>query len=299
MAVDAFYESSFGGVRIWCSRISTVNGRRLVVHDPSSGDEHPVQDRGLETRIATASLLFDEMEGTTDTPKQRFDRFCELVELGEPQIFTHPLRGSYLARVGRFDHEIDEYSCISAEVEFVPEDRVPPVSVASDGTSAAAGEDSVIGAADLADVELEAIGISTPVTSKARTAAAAWSELDVTARRVLVDVAQTTEEIATEIDRLQLEASLDHWRAYRAMLLLSEAIVNAGRAATSDVARVMTVRVGRAISLRAFLASVFGARDVDVRYRQALSLNDIRTPAWLEPGIELRLPLITTQPRRG
>ncbi len=61
----------------------------------------------------------------------------------------------------------------------------------------------------------------------------------------------------------------------------------------------MIVRIGRPMALRSLLATIYGARDVPFRYEQARSLNDIRTPGWLEPGTELRLPQPTVQPRRG
>ena len=83
------------------------------------------------------------------------------------------------------------------------------------------------------------------------------------------------------------------------MLLLSDSVVAAGRAATADVARIMTVRVGRPVALRALLATIYGAREVDDRYLQARSLNDIRTPGWIETGTELRLPQPSSQPRAG
>lgn len=297
--IDALYEAMFGGIRLWASRISTVNGRKLVVHSPSSGDDHPLQDRGLEVRTASCTLQFHEMDGEPMTGRERFDRFCEIVELGEPQMFTHPLRGSYLARVGRFDHDLDEDSNLTAEVEFVPEDRIPAVTVALAGTSAAAGEDAVAGAGAAANEELEQLGISTPVTAEATAAVEAWQDPDTSARRVFVDVAQLTEKINSEIERLELASSLSHWQAYRAMLLLADALVAAGRASTSDVARIMTVKTARPIALISLLASVYGAREAHPRRPQAMALNDIPTPAWIEAGTELRLPQLGTQPRRG
>lgn len=299
VGIEAYFVASFGGVRLWCSRVATTNGRKLVIHDPARGDDHPVQDRGLETRTTTCTLLFDEMDGDTSSPRERFDRFAQLVEEGEPQVFTHPLRGSYLARVGRFDHEVDEASNISAEVEFVPEDRIPAVTVASAGTSAAAGEDAVVAAADNADSELESVGMTTTATGEARAAVEAWVDADATARQVIVDVGRITELVGTEIERLGLTDRLALWQAYRAMLLLADSVVAAGRAATADVARIMTIRVGRPIALRALLASIYGAREVDDREPQARSLNDIRTPGWIETGTQLRLPQPTAQPRMG
>jgi hypothetical protein len=105
VGIEAYFVASFGGVRLWCSRVATTNGRKLVIHDPARGDDHPLQDRGLEPRVTSCTLLFDEMDGEISTPRERFDRFAALVEEGEASGVSHPLRGSYLARVGRFDHE--------------------------------------------------------------------------------------------------------------------------------------------------------------------------------------------------
>ena len=293
------YAASFGGVRLWCSQVATTNSRKVVIHSPTSGDDHVLQDRGLELRVTTCTLIFDDMDGETSTPKQRFDRFAELVERGEPQVFTHPLRGSYRARVGRFDHSVDEASVITADVEFLPDELVPAVVTVDTGATAIAGGDSVTAAADQADLELQRVGMSSDVTEEARAAAESWEEDDSTARRVIVDVGTLTEKVGTEVERLGLSASLKLWRAHRAMLLLSDTVVAAGRSATADVSRIMVVRIARPVALRALLATIYGARDVDVRERQARSLNDIRTAGWIETGTELRLPLPSVAPRRG
>jgi hypothetical protein len=297
---EELYAASWGGIRLWCTRVSTTNGRKLVIHDPTRGDQHPVDDQGLETRTTSCTIIFDDMEGETDSPKTRFDRLCALIEQGDAQIFTHPLRGSYLARVGRFDHDVDEYSVISAEIEFVPEADVPAITVTTAETSAIAGGDAVAAAADRADVALAELGAESPVTDQARAAAAAWQDDGTTVRQVQVDVAQLVEAIRAEVARLDLAGTLRRWRAHRAMTLLAESVVGAGRAATAaDTARLMTVRITRPTALPALLAGIYGARDVPERARQARSLNDIRTPGWIEAGTDLRLPLPGTQPRRG
>jgi hypothetical protein len=141
--------------------------------------------------------------------------------------------------------------------------------------------------------------MTTTATGRRAPPAEAWSDPDTSARQVLVDVAQVTELVGTEIERLGLANHLALWQAHRSMLLLSDSVVAAGRAATADVARIMTVRVGRPVALRALLATIYGAREVDDRYLQARSLNDIRTPGWIETGTELRLPQPSSQPRAG
>ena len=297
--LDELYDASYGGVRLWCSRVSTTNGRSIVVHDLTTGDDHPTQDKGLEARIARASLLFDDMDGETTSPKQRFDAFCALVEGGKPQIFSHPLRGSYRATVRQFDHELGKGGVISAEVEFVPVDPVPAVRSVATALSASVGVDAVDAAADQADAALAAAGLSSSAPANARAAANGWDSPDVTARQVLVDVGDISEQIGRTINDLELSSNLAYWPAYRALLLLGDTFVSAGRAATADVARLMTVRIGRPIALSALLAGIYGGWDVPQRRVQALALNDIRTPGWIPTGTELRLPQPSAQPRRG
>ncbi len=295
---DEFYEAAFGTIRMWASRVSTVNSRTLVIHDPTSGDEHEVQDRGLETRITSCSLLFDDMDGETTTPRERFDAVLAMHLKGEAQIFRHPLLGSYRAMFGRFEHVLED-ARVTVDVELVPVGEVPAIQVANAGTSAAVGEDAVKLAAELADDELLAVGLSSPVTEEARAAAESWQEPDAGVRRVLVDVGLVSEHINTEIVRLRLSRSLALWPAHRALLVLGETFAGAARSATADVARLMVVRTGRAIALNALLADVYGAREVARRRLQALDLNDIRTPGWIEQGTELRLPQPDVQRRAG
>jgi hypothetical protein len=287
--IDEFLDAQFGPIRMWASRISTVNGRRLVTHSPSSGDEHAVQNRGLEQRVVSCSLLFDDMPEETDSPRTRFNALLALHLAGEPQIFRHPLLGSYRATIGRFDHDL-ESAIISADVEIVPVGPLPELVTAAAGASAPIGEEAVSFAADQVDDELAAVGLSTPVTEEARVAAAAWQEPDVGARRVLVDVGLVSELIGTEIVRLRLSRSLALWPAQRAMLVLGETFAAAARSATADVSRLMIVRTGRPIALNMLLANIYGAREVRRRRLQALDLNDIPVPGWIPAGTELRLP---------
>ncbi|MGE0547619.1 MAG: hypothetical protein AB7O24_04245 [Kofleriaceae bacterium] len=297
---DAFYIASFGGIRLWASEVRTSNNRRLIVHSPTAGNVHPTTDHGLDSRPATCTLLFDDMEGETASPRERFNALCALIEGGEPQMFTHPLRGSYLACVRMFDHTAGEGALISAQVELVPEGEVPPVEVANAGTSAVAGEGAVSAATEAADAELEAFGLSTPVTGEALTAVSQWQESESPpARAVAVDVARISASIGTEIERLGLDRNIKLWPAHAALVLVGDALLAAGRAATSDVARLMTVRVGRRIALRTLLASIYGGREVENRVPQVMGLNDIATPGWLEPDSELRLPQPAVQLRVG
>jgi hypothetical protein len=293
---DAFFDTAWGPIRLYCSELRTTGGRSIVTHKPSSGNVYETQDRGREQQNTEADLLFDQMEGETLSGLERFRIFERAVELGETHVFTHPMKGSYRAKVGRFDHVLKDGS-ITASVEFVPEGRIPAVTIASRGTSVIAGADAIAGAANQVQLELQRVGMVSAVLDVARAAADAWQDVNVTARRVLVDVGQLQDSIRDEIDQLGLGDSLALWQAYRSMLLLADAVVNTGRLATAELERIITVRTGREISLRALLASIFGARDVDHYYELTLSLNDIRTPGWVPIGTLLRLPAPTLQPR--
>lgn len=288
MASD-FYEASFGGIRLWCASIETDNSRSLVVHKPTRGSVHAVQDRGLGHLPTNCELLFDDMRGVTMNAKTRFDAFRALVEDGEPHVFSHPLLGSYLARVGQFRHRITE-QVISASVEFVPDELPKAVTPANAGASAQVGEGAVNAAADAADEALAEFELESDVTDACRESASFWTEEEPNTRDILVDVAQLSSFISDEIVRLELDSNIQLWPAYRAMVMLSDSVLAAGRAATSDVSRIITLRIGQPVSLRRLVSRLYGGFESDERYEQVMQLNDIATPAWLEAGFELRIP---------
>jgi prophage DNA circulation protein len=101
VAESAFYRSSFGGLRLWISQIQTDKSRRQVVHELSDGDGNVIEDKGPKPIVSRVSLLFDKMIGDSLAPLERLRAFAELVD-DKPRIFSHPIEGTFLARVSDF-----------------------------------------------------------------------------------------------------------------------------------------------------------------------------------------------------
>lgn len=287
--LPGFFEARYGGLKLWASEVTTQHGRDIVTHKLSRGNMHPKQDRGRMDRVARVSLQFDEMDGDTLTGAERLETLLEFVTDGEPQVFQHPLVGAYLARIGPFETRVGADSVITADIEIYPEEEPRAVTPTGFGTGAVSADGVVTAAADNVDTQLAAIGASTPVTAKARTADASWQTAN--ARTVMNDVATLSSEIADEVARLQLETDMKKWPAFKAMIQLSDSVLTSARAVTSEVSQIFTMRIAQPISLNVLLARIYGGAEVETRREQTLSLNPIRTPAWLPVGFELRLPL--------
>lgn len=295
---DAFFEVTWGRLKLWLSSISTDNSRSLVVHELSSGDVHPVQDRGERIRRSRCTLLFDDMTGESMPAFDRFVLFKAAVDSGAEAVFTHPIDGSYMAKVGEFNYDIDEHSIITnVSAEFVAVDEIQAVLIPASGSvSGLASEGSVTAMADALDTELEAVDLDTDITADARTAADAWTDPDVSPREVIASVAELSDRIADFITYEDLEGDLALFDAYRAAVMLAASIRAAAVSATSETPNVFSIFVAKPVVLLALMAKMYGGARAEERARQVIALNDIRTPGWLTPGQYL-MPAKTTSER--
>lgn len=409
MAKSELLECRWGKLRLFVSKINTDGGRTLVVHNPSAGDRHTVQNRGLKERRVRCELQFDDFPGQP-SPRDAALALKAAHETGQAQIFQHPLEGRFLASIGEFHSTIDEDSVISAECEFVREGDDEAVSPVGAGSSTAAGIVSVTAAAEALDTQLASLGqlaMSAPVaavlaskipngagpldrlqtlrgkinlsvaqakafavgianqtaatansissdasniigapietqfaafkatsaldslllapagesfdlttivnapsgfgakqdpssalalastkeaaqglfsatTMDARVSVSRWSQIDVTTHDVLIDTARISGNLAILLEALQADLSL--WPAFRATIMLGDAVRSAALAATSETPTVFTMRVRDRCALLPLAARLYGGAQAVDRVRQIVSLNAIATPAWLEPG---------------
>lgn len=298
MSDSQFYKSSYGSVRLWISRLSTDKTRTLVVHEPTTGDDHIVQDRGRVPLRARATLLFDWMSGDTQTPLERFNEFRALVD-EESHVFTHPAEGSFQARVGSFTYEIDASGVITAEVEFVAVTAVTDIISAGAGSIPPSGDGAVDAAALKYDEEFRELGIDdVGLGTAAREAVDSWSASDVVdPRSVYVDTGMLTSRLGEQASAY--EDDLEAWPMYVATLLLSDAVRVAAASATADTASTFSVKIASAVALRALLAAEYGADEVPLRYDQIMLLNDISDPLLLTVGSEYQFPSHPPRARNG
>lgn len=298
---QAFYDVTWGNVRLWCSRITTDNSRTQVVHEVAEGDEHPVQDRGLGPRRVTCELLWIEMPRESTTPKARFLAFKSLVDNGEgPLLFVHPIDGAYYANVEGFSYSIDEDdNIVDCSCVFIKTANAEaPVELGS-GTSIAAGADAIATRATDLDDALEAVELETTIGDDAIAAQDAWAAEDIVpTRQVIVDVAGLSHELESLIVDNGLEDDLALFDAYKAAIMMGESIRRAGLAALADTPKLTQVLIREPMSLLAFCVRTYGGLEAQDRMRQISALNDLRTPGWLRAGLVVVIPVPRSKLRR-
>lgn len=293
MAVGEFNDVTWGSVRLWCSRLSTTNGRSIVVHELAEGDDHPTQDRGLAPRRVSCDLLFIEMPSEPTAPLARFQAFKAQVDDGEQLLFSHPIDPPFYARVEDFTYDIDEDgNFASVTCTFIKSGEAEAPRAAGAGATAAAGEDAIAARAAEFDAEIDAVGIESTLGDDAIAAQGVWAEAEsVPTRQIIVDVAGLSARMSAFIEDEQLEHDLALFAVFRASILLGAAIRAAALAALAETPRLTAVLVATPISLLALCVRMYGGLEAEDRTRQVLALNDLRSPAWIDPGTIVMMPV--------
>lgn len=282
------FRSAWGSVELWLSNIETDEGRKLVIQEYTRGNVPNVQNTGDSVKTARVTMLFDEMRGQAETGEERLNSLIALKELGKPQLFTHPIHGTYLAEIGEFTHSVNESGVITGNATFVATEEVGAVTVDPIGVSLDGGGAALTARADQLDTELADVEIDGTASGLARAANDVFDQA-ASARDVLVQVSSVSDVINQEIADLKLDADIALWPAMKAYVMLGDATRAAADAALGDNNSLMTIRIDSPTSLRRLCAEIYGGTDAESGYQDALQLNDIRTPARIPSGTTLRL----------
>lgn len=290
-----FFTADYGGVPILISQIETERGRDLAVLSPEQGDDHSFEDKGRRVRRASCEILFVDQPGL-DAYTDRYDRFLALAESETPQVFTHPLDGSYRARVeGLSVSAASDALAIRVSCTFVRD--TPPSSVVgvAPGTTPAAGVEAVATAADAVSAELEQLGLASDVPSAVAAGVTSWDETeDLDSAQVFIEVATLAGAIDAMIDALDLARDLDRWTAYKAAILMRDTLARAAESYTSEVDQIVDLYVDVGRPVIAIAAEVYGGELAQERAAQIVKLNRIRTPGRVQPGTTLKIPRPST-----
>lgn len=154
---EPLFLAFWGDIRLFVSSMQWQGGQTQVVHNLASGDIHPVQPRGAQIRTSRLQLLFDDFDGASETGVVALRRFEQ--SIAERRLFTHPVDGTYFARIGDFEPQIDDSSVVTAMCEFIPDGDVQLISPTGGGMTIAAGEGAVAQAADKLNTDLADLGI--------------------------------------------------------------------------------------------------------------------------------------------
>lgn len=288
------YVGAFGGVDLWITSTQSRSGRDVAVQSPSRGDRHVIQDRGLAIRRTTCELLFatmpQELEG--DSYIERFQAFQRMANTGEAATFTHPLDGSYTARIESFEYNANaDEDAIRATAVFIAEDEPIFVRRPGGGATTDAGEEAVAVAAAVADAAVVAAGVVTTAPAKTNATVAGWAaQTKLDAASVLLEVATVSREIDAAIALTNYATSYEQWAAFKALVLLRYQLARAAETFTAESSRVFDLYVTSPEPLLAICARVYGAANAEERAAEVARGNRIRTPGLIPGGTTLKMP---------
>jgi hypothetical protein len=267
------------------------SGRDIVVKSPSRGDVHILQDRGLRHRTLRCDLVFVDEPGRT-AAIERFRDFQRLANDGEPQLFRHPIDGSYRARVSDFEYSVSaEELAVTSSCVFLADGDILTVVEPGFGAAPLAGVEEVAATASACEVELAEIRASSDVPRSTLDTVTAWTQAETPdTRAVYLEAASLSQQINEEVTRLELVTNLDRWPVYREFVNLNFQMRRAAEAVTSETSDVFEILVEAAQPLRALCAQLYGAAFAEDKARQITQLNGFRTPGLVPAGTRLKAP---------
>lgn len=288
----AWLPASFGGVEMLLASMSGDTGVDWAVISPHRGDTHTLQNQGRRLRRVQCEVLFCDQPGLPDPYLDRYRAFEAMGDAGTPQIFVHPIHGSYLAVIDSpsYDASADELA-IRCQCSFIAMQEPVAVQSVGAGIAAIAGPEDVGVRATAADAELAALDASSATPAECLARAEAWANGDTAdAAQVLLEVATLTSQIDTMIATLDLLSDYSRWAAYKALIHLRYSVTQAASAATSEASQVVDYRVRVATPLRSLCARLYGARLAEDRAGEVTRINGIRIPGLIAAGTLLKVP---------
>lgn len=284
--------ASFGGVEMLIQSMSGDTGVDWAVLSPHRGDTHALQNQGRKLRRVECQVLFCDQPGLADPYLDRYRAFEEMGNAGTPQIFTHPIHGSYLAVIDAPSYDVSgDEQAVRCRCSFVAMEEPVSVQAVGAGVAAVAGPEDVGVRATAADAELAAIGEASDTPAECLARAEAWANGDVgDARQVLLEVATLTAQIDAAIVTMDLLSDYSRWQAWKSLIQLRYSITQAAQAATAEASNVVDYRVRVATPLRSLCARLYGARLAEDRAGEIVSINGIRIPGLIPAGTVLKVP---------
>jgi hypothetical protein len=286
-----WFEASYADFPLSITRITTDDGRDISVQSPSRGSKHTLQDRGAKFGRVDAELVFVDEPGRPDF-RDRFDAWRKIVhDTRGPQIFSHPMLGSYLARVEGGQHVGEAARMITWSCSFLPESDPQTVSAVLAGVSTFASVQAVEVASQVATEQLAELGLSSVAIDESIEAVTTWNATDdLDSQAVLVGVASMTSALNDAIDELELTSHLDRWQAYAALINLAYAMRRAADALTSTSGHTTPLHVIAAEPLLSICASVYGPDNAEEMSAKVARSNRVRTPGLVPAGTTLNMP---------
>ncbi len=261
------------------------------MQSPARGDRHTLQDRGKKLKSTSATILFVKQAGKADY-LVRFGQFQELAELEGASVFSHPLLGTYTARISEFNIRATDEQSVEVTCTILAEEEPQVVFRTSAGVSVAAGVESVTSAAGAATAALTALGLADNSPGTSLEAATGWANADVDtldSQQVLLELATLSNRIDQAIADLEMTTNLERWPLYKAYILLRFQLGRAADAATSTAEHVFDFFVPTARPLLAICGEVYGPALAVDRAQKIAKMNRLRAPGRVPAGTTLKM----------
>lgn len=288
------YDASYGGFPIHVMSTSDSAGRTLARHKYPHVDGADLEDMGAEPRVTRCRIIF-----TGPDHYEAFRVFHDLANSVEPLLFTHPITGSYLAKVGpyNFDADSERRDTITVDCTFEEDTTTPAVFPVGAGSPTLSGADDVAASAAAVSSAViivpgdEGTIVDLPDDSLLDDAMAisqSWADDGTkTLRDVTYELNTLTDRIQATMDDLAVSTDLTQYPVMTALLDLSASLRRAAQAFAQVAPQLFQVTVEAPTPLLLIASQLYGAAEAPARLEELLSLNDIRNPARVERGTVL------------
>lgn len=295
------FRARFGDVALLVTRIGGDRGRDWVVHSPSQGDVHTLQDRGKRFQRTPLEISFVRMPGEEEDFETRWRAFDKLANQGTADIFTHPVEGAFPAVIADYRYEIvSEAAEVRVTCSIIPLAEPQAVFPVGAGVSPAAGPEEVGVTVDqanaqIADLDVDAgepaIAAAVSLPDQLRATVERWANAETpNTRAVLLELASAAGQIDAAIDTLELATNLERWQLYRTFVNLRYQLGRAAEAVTAETARVLDHTVRVAAPLRVIAAKLYGPSSAEEQATVIARLNGIKVPGLVAAGTVLKVP---------
>ncbi len=309
---DRLHVAIYGGLELDLLSTEDAMGRDLVTYPGPHQEGGRFEDMGGEPRSTACRVIFFQ-RSEDDDHLARFADFDRLKRTGEAHTFTHPLTGSYQARIGRFTFAADANlrDCVMVDVSFMEDIVTPAIFDLGAGAPTMSATQEIAAVSAELTTALDRVtaieglisgkppSFSVTVGADALALVTSWAN---DAQKAIGDVRVELEDMRARIDettrKLELATNVRRWPILRSLVELEGAVRRAAEVFTDRTPRILEMTIKAPVNLMTFIARRYGASQVDQRMAEMMRLNSIPNPARLEAGTVLR-GLSPDAPRRA
>lgn len=316
MSTGFTFDASYGGIRIDVLSSSIAHGRKVNPHKRAKRDGARLEDSGREPWVCDLEFLFIDrriQEGETEKPApaiSRWREFDRLVSKGIVRRLVHPYSPSRLCKISNYVHSADGdgQPTVRCRATFTEEAPDEPTFSASSSLRTIGGVHQLKTVIVRARSAIDAGGLDAVALAEANAeldsiegTVSAWdSDPTISARDVHLQMATANNSIGARLDALDCATNIDRHPIMKQYTMLQYHTRLAAEAFTAEARRVVTLTTKVAMPLRIIAARFYGARESEDRMHEILELNpELRNPALVEPGIEIRAYAQESEPGRA